>query len=601
MNNVHSHHTFHIPVMGIGFTIDTPVKVAHYGISSVISLVDDILVEKMRKFYSEKLGIPFTPITEKESSDHRAERITAYLNLVDRMVHDKFTALKRSFEETGEEIQKYIDMLPDFSEIKKQFNEFVAQNTVKEDVERWIDAHLHPGSIDVNIMTKLDKENYRNDEKLPNEFNDAHAALRGYANSTLHSSIVFSAGMNPRLYGYIEKFNDFYPDENGYIKKKIILKVSDYRSAIIQGKFLAKKGLWVSEYRIESGLNCGGHAFATDGYLMGPILEEFKNNRNELIHTTHDIVVEALKNKNRFVPPAPLPIKITAQGGVGTAEEHQFLLDHYGLDSIGWGSPFLLVPEATNVDAHTRELLCGAKEEDLYLSNISPLGVPFNSLRGNTKDIEKQANIDKGRPGSACPKKYVSLSTEYTEQAICRASRQYQNIKIKELEVKNLSAGEHKKEFDAITDKSCICVGLGTAALIVNNIDTKVEGPGVSVCPGPNIAYFDRVVSLKDMADHIYGRIKLVNESTRPNLFVKELQLYVDYLRTKIAEAPKPLSEKQLKQYQLFRNNLAEGIEYYRSLYFDFESKLGLLKENVLHELEMIRLQLEESAAVEMA
>ena len=68
-----------------------------------------------------------------------------------------------------------------------------------------------------------------------------------------------AAGFNRRLYAYIEQFKDFYADAKGEIKKKIILKVSDFRSTIIQGKFLAKKGLWVSEYRIESGLNCGGH------------------------------------------------------------------------------------------------------------------------------------------------------------------------------------------------------------------------------------------------------------------------------------------------------------------------------------------------------
>ncbi|MDD8018390.1 MAG: hypothetical protein PHP42_08455, partial [Bacteroidota bacterium] len=392
--------------------------------------------------------------------------------------------------------------------------------------------------------------------------------------------------------------NDFYPDENGSIKKKIILKVSDYRSAIIQGKFLAKKGLWVSEYRIESGLNCGGHAFATDGYLMGPILEEFKKNRETLIQTTHELFAEALKTKNKIVPSAPLPIKITAQGGVGTAEEHQFLIDHYGLDSIGWGSPFLLVPEVTNVDPHTLELLANAKEEDLYLSNISPLGVPFNSLRGNTKDIEKQELIDKGRPGSSCPKKYVSLSTEYTEQAICRASRQYQNIKIKELDEKNLPSEERQKEFDAITDKSCICVGLGTSALIVNNLSTRVEGPGVSICPGPNIAYFTKVVTLKEMVDHIYGRIKLVKEETRPNMFVKELQLYVDYLKNKINEAQQPLSEKQLKYFQNFQQNLYEGIEYYKQLFADFETKVDVLKGNVLEELEQMRIELLELTAV---
>ncbi|HMD13532.1 MAG TPA: hypothetical protein VKI62_02810, partial [Bacteroidota bacterium] len=141
-------HTFHVPVMGIGYTVDTPAKVAHYGISSVISLVDDILIERMRKFYSEKLNLPFTPITEKEE-DHRARRITEYLNLMDKMVGDKFAALKHSINAKGEELHKYIEMLPDFSEIKQKFHAFVEHNTVKEDIGRWIDAHLHPGSIDV--------------------------------------------------------------------------------------------------------------------------------------------------------------------------------------------------------------------------------------------------------------------------------------------------------------------------------------------------------------------------------------------------------------------------------------------------------------------
>ena len=44
-------HSFHIPVMGTGYTVDTPLRVAKYGISSVISLVDDTLVEQMRKFH----------------------------------------------------------------------------------------------------------------------------------------------------------------------------------------------------------------------------------------------------------------------------------------------------------------------------------------------------------------------------------------------------------------------------------------------------------------------------------------------------------------------------------------------------------------------
>ena len=70
-------HAFHIPVMGIGFTIDSPLKVAQYGMDSVISLVDDILLEKLRKMYSEKFEIPFKEISDK-AEDFRAKRITSY-------------------------------------------------------------------------------------------------------------------------------------------------------------------------------------------------------------------------------------------------------------------------------------------------------------------------------------------------------------------------------------------------------------------------------------------------------------------------------------------------------------------------------------------
>ena len=48
------------------------------------------------------------------------------------------------------------------------------------------------------------------------------------------------------------------------------------------------------------GLNCGGHAFATDGFLMGPIMEEFHTKRQELITELHKIYrSEALKPQNK--------------------------------------------------------------------------------------------------------------------------------------------------------------------------------------------------------------------------------------------------------------------------------------------------------------
>jgi len=60
--------------MGTGFSIDTPVKVALYGISSVIPLADDILIEKMREYYSVKLNIPFEGISDK-LDDFRAKSV----------------------------------------------------------------------------------------------------------------------------------------------------------------------------------------------------------------------------------------------------------------------------------------------------------------------------------------------------------------------------------------------------------------------------------------------------------------------------------------------------------------------------------------------
>lgn len=578
-------HSFHIPVMGIGFTIDTPLKVSQFGMDSVISLVDDILLEKLRKMYCEKFEIKYTEITEK-IEDFRAKRITSYLDLMHELAQKKFDVFKNTTAETANGIRDYFNMLPDTSTIKKEFKKLTADYFNLEEIQNWVKEHMAMGSIDVNIMTKVDKDNYIKNEKLPSEYNDAHAALRGFANSSLRSSVILSAGMNPRLYSYLEQFEDFYPDENGHIKKKIVLKVSDYRSALIQGKFLAKKGLWVSEYRIESGLNCGGHAFATDGYLMGPILHQFKENRNDLIASVHEILVGALTQKNRLIPKKGLPLKITAQGGVGTAEEHQFILDHYNVDSVGWGTPFLLVPEATTVDDNTRDKLVEAKEDDLYLSNTSPLGIPFHSLKGNTKDDEKFNLINKGRPGSSCPKKFVALNKGLTDKGICIASRQYQHLKIKELESLELSPAQYQSKYEKIVEKSCTCVGLGTSALLAYGLDTKTEGEGVSICPGPSMAYFSKIVSLNEMTDHIYGRTNVISRTDRPNMFVKELYIYIDYLKDKIEEAKEAVTDRQKKYLSTFTNNLKDGIAYYHSVFNTLKGSFENTKSQIVFDLD---------------
>ncbi len=586
-------HTFHIPVMGTGFSIDTPIKVAKYGIHSVISLVDDTLIEQMRQFYCGKYQQPYTPITKNEK-DYRARRITAYLDLLQGIVEKEFEKVKSSPFEPGSEITKYFEMLPEDSVLKAAYQHMISCNDqkLKISLQKNLRESMQPGDINVNIMTKLDRDNYdTKDNLLPPEFSDALAALRGYAQSRLKSAIVFSAGFNRRLYAYIEHFKDFYADAKGEIKKKIILKVSDFRSTLIQGKFLAKKGLWVSEYRIESGLNCGGHLFATDGFLMGPIMEEFRAKRQQLVEELHKICNEALKLKNRLTFNHPHEVKITAQGGIGTSKENEFLHRQYQLDGTGWATPFLLCPEAANVDAITLEKLCKAGEKDIYVSDVSPLGIPFSNLRDSLSDSEKEMKVMRGRPGSSCPKSYLVSNTEFTQKPICSASRQYQKLKIDQLNSQNLDEGEYKRRFDMVVAKACICHDLGEAALIKNEIPSNVPR-FTAICPGPNIAYFSRVVTLKEMVDHIYGRINLLNDTYRPHMFIKELRMYVDYLKKDVRKSLDSINEQKVRYFSEFKNNLLEGIEYYRELFPQIIEETVEFRTKMLNELEECRTNL---------
>lgn len=552
--------------MGVGFTIDSAVKIAHLGIDSVLSLNGQPLQEKMREFYCKKNHLKYEKINEKEE-DFRAKRTTAFLNTINDLVKKKIESFLASPVQKKEEILECISLLPDSAKLKSEFLQLLNKQGDKKAIRQWISTNLHVGSIDVNIMTKLDRVNYEKGKPLPTEQNDAHAALRGFAKSELESSLVLSAGLNPRLFSYMEQFEDFYPDEDGYIKKKIILKVSDYRSALVQGKFLAMKGIWISEYRIESGLNCGGHAFATEGFLMGPILEEFKNQRENLYDTVFETLKTALETKNLAIPKNKLPFKFSAQGGVGTSEEHSFLLDYYKLDSIGWGSPFLLVPEVTNVDDNTMNLLIDAEEKDFYLSHISPIGVRFNSVKGTSKEIEREERISNMKPGSPCVEGNLALfNTEFSDKPLCLAARKYQDRKIKELKKQNLEASDFFKEYNKVVDKTCLCTGLINSVLIVNNLKTQKGNSGVSICPGPNMFYFKEVRTLKQMADHIYGRKDISFPQYRPHMFIKELKAYIDYLGELVQDFDAS-SKKEHNRLLGFSSNLITGVNYYEELF----------------------------------
>ena len=104
--------------MGIGFTIDTPLKVSQYGIDSVISLVDDMLLEKLRKMYCRKNDIPYEEIS-LNTEDFRAKRITSYLNLIDKLAKKQFEDLKNTSFDRGQKLKRFFNMLPDNAAIKQ--------------------------------------------------------------------------------------------------------------------------------------------------------------------------------------------------------------------------------------------------------------------------------------------------------------------------------------------------------------------------------------------------------------------------------------------------------------------------------------------------
>jgi hypothetical protein len=464
--------------------------------------------------------------------------------------------------EKGSEITRYFEMLPD-SPLRGAYEKMkaVADPDERSRLQQALRDRIRPGAIDVNIMTKLDRDRMSRGVVLPPVFSDAMSALRGYANSRLQSSLVLSAGMNRRLFSYLAEFPDFYPDEEGGIRKRIILKVGDFRSALIQGKMLAKKGLWVSEFRIESGLNCGGHAFGGKGTLLGPVLSDFAAKRNELKEQLHKVWATGLADMGRKVPKAEMDIRVTVQGGIGTAEEKEMLEDQYHVDGTGWGSPFLLVPEVVNIDPDHLVKIQNAGENDVHLSNASPLGVPFWCLKNSASEELRTLRIAEGKPGSACPKGYLVSNTEFTKVPICTASRAYQRRKLQ-----TLGGAEEQAELlqgmtDEVTDKACICHDLAGSATVAQGIDPDANA---AVCCGPNTVYFSKVAKLREMVDHIYGRAHLPVSSDRPHMFLKELSLHLDRLRREVDRRRIGLSKAADKSPTEIKDNLLTGIRLYR-------------------------------------
>lgn len=555
------YHTFHIPVMGTGHSADTPIRVAPFGITSVISIIDDILLEKIRKYYCNEYSMEYSRI-QKNAEHGRAKRIKAYLETVSKIVQIRLENIKKQPFFKKNDKTKYFELLPDNSELKIKYNKLLKMEAglEKDLLAKDLTNRMIPGSIDVNIMVKLDRRiYYDNVRPIADEFSDAKTALKGYAKSCLDSAIVFSAGINQRLFDYMTNFKEFYRDKTGTIKKRIILKVSDFRSALIQGKFLAKKGLEIYEFRIESGLNCGGHAFASNGFLLPDLLKEFKEKRDMLTAKFQPLVQKYYSKMGWEYPENALNSKplITVQGGIGNNGEDLRLRNQFGMDLTGWASPFLLVPEVTCVDSSTRELLRKSCKEDLYLSDVSPLGVPFNNIHNSGSEIQTKEMTAKGRPGSPCLKGFLVSNTEFTNIPICLASRQYQEKKLEQIKSMEISAEEKQRLSLKVVEKACLCDHLGNGALIALGIRDEKNSPQ-SICPGPNIAWYNRLYSLKEMTDHIYGKSRSLVPSERPHMFAAEIIMYVDYFEKLLSNDS--YTQIEIKRLREFKNNLEDGM-----------------------------------------
>ena len=69
-------------------------------------------------------------------------------------------------------------------------------------------------------------------------------------------------------------------------------------------------------------------------------------------------------------------------------------------------------------------------------------------------------------------------------------------------------------------------------------------------------------------------------------MFIKELAIYIDYLKDKMEETKLSMTLKQEKYLLAFEQNLNDGIEYYQNMFSGVKGKFDETKTKILQDLE---------------
>ena len=162
----------------------------------------------------------------------------------------------------------------------------------------------------------------------------------------------------------------------------------------------------------------------------------------------------------------------------------------------------------------------------------------------------------------------------------------------------NLTENEYADRYEKIVEKLCLCEGLASSAYVLYGIAIDRAERNVVICPGPNGAYFTKIATLAEMSGHLYGRENLLEGTSRPHMFINELQMYVEYFKKQALKEHTPKHEKYLS---VFKENLLSGIEYYKQLNDEMVDETEAAHKDFLLSLFYFESELHQFASAEAA